>query len=165
MFAALEQKKFIDWFVENIFQPSNEYIKVFARESPELKARLRFLCYRGLREATADFWEFDKKILRTPVDFKGGTVLYVNHPECLPQIKRVYNFFRYEGSIEEKVKQQLLKDGNVKPYLSGGRPESIFELSDFEANCENAALLLWSRYVNKLGVLAGEPEDETWTSK
>src|SRR3989338_2126037 len=121
MFAALEQKKFIDWFVENIFQPSNEYIKVFARESPELKARLRFLCYRGLREATADFWEFDKKILRTPVDFKGGTVLYVNHPECLPQIKSVFIFLKKRSFYKKKIKKKFFKKGNLKTFLVGGK--------------------------------------------
>ena len=101
-----------------------------------------------------------------------GTVFYLLLAPFAPHISeeiwkslgipedRIYYFGKKVDLI-----QQLLKDGNVKPYLSGGRPESIFELGDFEANCENAALLLWSRYVNKLGVLAGEPEDETWTSK
>lgn len=163
MLTASEQKKFINEFVENLFKPSNEYIKVFAKETPELKARLRVLCYLGLRDATVDFWEFDRNLLRTPVDFKGGTVLYAKHPECMPEVKRTYNFFRYEGSIEKRVQERLLRDGEVKPYLSGGRPESIFEISEFEANCENAALLLWSRYVDKWRVLAKEPEEEIWT--
>ena len=63
MITALDQKKFIDWFVDHIFEKTNEFPRVYSKESPELKERLRFLCYRGIRNAVMDFYNLDRRLM------------------------------------------------------------------------------------------------------
>ena len=146
MLTASEQKKFIDWFVEHIFEPNDEYLRVFAKGTSELKGRLRYLCYRGIREAVMDFWDFDEKLKHRPY-----------RPS---DIVRYFEYFKGFKTVEQRVKEQLVNDTVVKPHLSSRRTEVAFDLSHFEANCENIALLTEAHYLDKLSYLAGIPKGD-----
>lgn len=141
MITALDQKKFVDWFVAHIFEETDEFPRVYSKGTPELKARLRFLCYRGLRAAVSDFFTLNRSM--HPFDI-------VEH----------FDYFLYHNSIEQRVKEQLMNDQKVKLYLSSERPETIFERSHFEGECQNIAILEATHYLDKLSPLADEFESK-----
>jgi len=141
MITALDQKKFIDWFVDHIFEKTNEFPRVYSKESPQLKDRLRLLCYKGLRGAVSDF--FTQTRTMHPFDL-------VEH----------FDYFLYHNTIEQRVKEQLMNDSEIKPYLSSERPETIFERSHFEGECGNIAILAATHYLDRLSLLADEFESK-----
>lgn len=136
MITALEQKKFIDWFVDYIFEENDELPEVYLKESPRLKERLRTLCYRGLREAVSDF--FTQNHLMQPSDL-------VEH----------YDFFKYHNTIEQRVKTTLMKDTVLGEYLGAS-------VLSPEGNCENIAILAEIHYLDRLRAFAGLPEEQVW---
>ena len=134
MITALEQKKFVDWFVDHIFEKTDEFPRVYSKEFPELKERLRLLCYKGLREAVSDFFTQTRSM--QPFDL-------VEH----------FDRFFYHNTVEERVKTQLMKDPMLPGYFSSS-------VMSFEGNCENIAILAAGHYVHELSPLADEFESK-----
>ena len=153
MLTALEQKKFIDWFVEDIFEEPDEFFEVRSPATPELKKRLRFSCYRGLRQALMDFNEYDEKRMRMPVKYtKNGIITYANWPERQSEPTRRYGFFLYGCALEESVKTKLVNDELLKPHMNV--PEKLSRLFSaeiyFENECEKIAHLFNKHYLAKI---------------
>ena len=162
MINAVAQKKFVDEFVNSIFRKDEERPQIYSQETPELKARLRFLCYLGLKQAHVDFWEYDQKRMETTVKYtKTGVIDHQRWSERQPEHVRRYGFLRYGGTINNRVKEKLTNDSLLKTYAKQPTtlPKTLPDSYYFGEDCDTIALLFDAQYLAKIRA-EEEPEKE-----